>query len=196
MPINHSPQSTMPAPITPRLPDFAEEARLSALRNLRLLDTAPSKAFDRITRIASRLLRAPIPSISLLDRDRQYFKSRVGFDMTEAPREHAPRNWTICGEQMHVIPDQLEDARFGHTPIVRSGGMRAYPGAPLITRTDHTHATQCVMDTQPHNFDDDEVAVLAELAAMVMADRAAKQHRPHPPGQRLSERVSTDRRRR
>jgi EAL domain-containing protein (putative c-di-GMP-specific phosphodiesterase class I)/GGDEF domain-containing protein len=169
MPINHSLQSTMPAPIPPRLPAFAEEARLSALRDLRLLDTAPSKAFDRITRLASRLLRTPVSSISLLDRDRQYFKSRVGFDLSEAPREHAPCNWTIGAEQVYVIPDLLEDARFGHTPIVRSGGMRAYAGAPLITRSGHSLGTLCVMDTQPRNFDDDEVAMLAELAAMVMA---------------------------
>ncbi|NYE60797.1 EAL domain-containing protein (putative c-di-GMP-specific phosphodiesterase class I)/GGDEF domain-containing protein [Duganella sp. 1224] len=150
-------------------PHFNEEARLGALRSLRLLDTAPSKAFDRITRIASRLLRVPISSISLLDRDRQYFKSRVGFDLVEAPREDAPCNWTIRGERVCVIPDLLHDERFGHTPLVRRGGMRAYAGAPLITRTGHSLGTLCVMDTQPRRFDDDEVAVLAELAAMVMA---------------------------
>lgn len=146
-----------------------EDARLAALRNLNLLDTPPAKAFDRITRMASRLLRVPISSISLLDRERQYFKSRVGFDLMEAPREHAPCNWTIRADGVYTVPDMLADERFGATPIVQDGGIRAYAGAPLVTRTGYSVGTLCVMDTRPRTFDADEVEVLVELAEMVMA---------------------------
>jgi EAL domain-containing protein (putative c-di-GMP-specific phosphodiesterase class I)/GGDEF domain-containing protein len=145
-----------------------ENARLAALRNLHLLDTAPSVAFDRITRLASRLLRAPVSSISLLESDRQYFKSPVGFDLMEAPRERAPCNWAIRSDRVYTVPDMLEDERFGQTPMVRQGGIRSYAGAPLVTRAGYSLGTLCVMDTRPRTFSDDEVGVLSDLAAMVM----------------------------
>ena len=146
-----------------------EGARLAALRNLHLLDTPPSQAFDRITRMASRLLRVPISSISLLDSDRLYFKSSVGFDLMEAPREHAPCNWTICSDTVYTVPDMLADNRFSHTPMVRQGGIRSYAGAPLITRTGYSVGTLCVMDRQPRAFDAADIDVLVDLAEMVLA---------------------------
>jgi EAL domain-containing protein (putative c-di-GMP-specific phosphodiesterase class I)/GGDEF domain-containing protein len=145
-----------------------EEARLTALRHLHLLDTPPTEAFDRITRMASRLLRVPVSSISLSDRDRQYFKSRVGFDLMEAPREQAPCNWAIRSDAVYTVPNMLEDERFGHTAMVRHGGIRSYAGAPLITRTGYSLGTLCVMDVQPRTFSADEVELLADLAEMVM----------------------------
>jgi EAL domain-containing protein (putative c-di-GMP-specific phosphodiesterase class I)/GGDEF domain-containing protein len=146
-----------------------EDARLTALRHLHLLDTAPTEAFDRITRMASRLLRVPVSSISLSDRDRQYFKSRVGFDLMEAPREEAPCNWAIRSDAVYTVPNMLEDERFGNTAMVRHGGIRSYAGAPLITRTGYSLGTLCVMDIQPRIFSTDEVELLADLAEMVMS---------------------------
>jgi GAF domain-containing protein len=134
-----------------------EDARLTALRHLHLLDTAPTEAFDRITRMASRLLRVPVSSISLSDRDRQYIKSRVGFDLMEAPREEAPCNWAIRSDAVYTVPNMLEDERFGNTAMVRHGGIRSYAGAPLITRTGYSLGTLCVMDIQPRIFSTDEV---------------------------------------
>ena len=81
-----------------------EEARLAALRNLHLLDTAPNEAYDRITRMTSRLLRVPVSSISLSDRHRQFFKSRVGFDLAEAPREQTPCHWALRSEASTPCP--------------------------------------------------------------------------------------------
>jgi EAL domain-containing protein (putative c-di-GMP-specific phosphodiesterase class I) len=145
-----------------------EEARLAALRNLHLLDTPPTEAFDRITRMASRLLRVPISSISLIDGERQVFKSRVGFDLVEAPREDAPCNWAMNANDVYTVPDMLGDDRFGDTPLVKNAGFRAYAGAPLVTRTGFSLGTLCVMDTRPRRFSEDDVAVLADLADMVM----------------------------
>ena len=146
-----------------------EEARLAALHNLRLLDTAPNEAYDRITRMASRLLRVPVSSISLSDRHRQFFKSRVGFDLTEAPREQTPCHWAFQSDGVYTVPDLLADERFGHTDIVQQGGMRAYAGAPLVTRTGYSLGTLCVIDNRPRTFSAEETALLADLAEMVMS---------------------------
>jgi EAL domain-containing protein (putative c-di-GMP-specific phosphodiesterase class I)/GGDEF domain-containing protein len=146
-----------------------EEARVSALHNLRLLDSAPTKAFDRITRIASQLLQVPISSISLMDKDRQVFKSRVGFDLLEAPRQHAPCHWALQSKVVYTVPDMLEDPRFSHTSIVRNGGIRSYAGAPLITRTGYSLGTLCVMDKRPRTFSECETVLLTDLADMAMS---------------------------
>jgi EAL domain-containing protein (putative c-di-GMP-specific phosphodiesterase class I)/GGDEF domain-containing protein len=146
----------------------SENARVAALRNLHLLDTAPSRAFDRITRLAGRLLRVPVSSISLVDSDRLYFKSRLGFDLVEAPRESAPCHWAIRSDQVYTVQDLLRDERFGDTPMVQHGGIRSYAGAPLVTRTGYSLGTLCVMDKHPRMFSDEEVEVLIDLAAMVM----------------------------
>lgn len=115
---------------------YSEEARLNALRNLNLLDTSPSESFDRLTRLASRLLDAPVSTISLTDNDRQWFKSRVGVDLTEIPREQAPCSYAIGGDDVFVVPDLLADPRFATSPLAQVG-IRFYAGAPLFTRQGH-----------------------------------------------------------
>jgi GAF domain-containing protein len=109
-----------------------EEARLNALRNLRLLDSAPSDSFDRLTRLASQLLAAPVSTISLTDRDRQWFKSKVGVDLIEIPREQAPCAYAIEGRGVFVVPDLKADPRFVGSPLAQAG-IRFYAGAPLFT---------------------------------------------------------------
>jgi EAL domain-containing protein (putative c-di-GMP-specific phosphodiesterase class I)/GAF domain-containing protein len=145
-----------------------EEARLNALRNLQLLDTAPSESFDRITRMASRLLGAPVSTISLTDHDRQWFKSRVGVDLAEIPRAEAPCNYAIHSDEVFVVPDMLEDGRF-KTSLLAQAGIRFYAGAPLITRSGYGLGTLCVVDDKPRSMGEDEQRVLIDLAAMVMA---------------------------
>jgi EAL domain-containing protein (putative c-di-GMP-specific phosphodiesterase class I)/GGDEF domain-containing protein len=145
-----------------------EEARLNALRNLQLLDTAPSESFDRITRMASRLLGAPVSTISLTDHDRQWFKSRVGVDLAEIPRAEAPCTYAIHDDEVFVVPDLLEDTRF-NTSLLARAGIRFYAGAPLITRSGYGLGTLCVIDDKPRRMNEDEQRVLIDLAAMVMA---------------------------
>lgn len=144
-----------------------EEARQNALRDLRLLDTSPSESFDRITRLAGRLLSAPVSTISLTDHDRQWFKSRFGADLAEIPRAEAPCNYAIHKDEVFVVPDMLKDDRFKNSLLARAG-IRFYAGAPLITRTGYALGTLCVLDDKPRNVTEDEQRVLVDLAAMVM----------------------------
>ena len=145
-----------------------EEARLNALRDLRLLDSPPSESFDRLTRLASRLLDAPVSTISLTDRDRQWFKSKVGVDLTEIPREQAPCAYAIEGDGVFVVPDLNEDERFVGSPLAQSG-IRFYAGAPLFTRQGHGLGTLCVVDEVARDLREGEGEVLRDLANMVMS---------------------------
>lgn len=145
-----------------------EEARLNALRDLRLLDSPPSDSFDRLTRLASQLLAAPVSTISLTDSDRQWFKSKVGVDLTEIPREQAPCAYAIEGDGVFVVPDLSVDPRFIGSPLVQSG-IRFYAGAPLFTREGHGLGTLCVVDDKARNLREGEEQVLLDLAGMVMS---------------------------
>ena len=145
-----------------------EAARINALRDLKLLDTPPGENFDRLTRMASRLLGAPVSTISLTDRDRQWFKSRVGVDLAEIPRDQAPCHYAIKGTDVLVIDDLLEDDRFKASPLAEAG-IRFYAGAPLITRAGFGLGTICIVDTVPRSIGDEERRTLRDLAGMVMA---------------------------
>jgi EAL domain-containing protein (putative c-di-GMP-specific phosphodiesterase class I) len=144
-----------------------EQARLNALRDLGLLDTPPSESFDRITRLAGRLMGAPVSTISLTDGDRQWFKSRFGVELAEIPRGDAPCHYAIGRDEVFVVPDLLEDPRFRDSLLARAG-MRFYAGAPLITRSGYGLGTLCVVDAAPRAIGVEECRVLADLAAMVM----------------------------
>ncbi|QJQ97136.1 sensor domain-containing phosphodiesterase [Halomonas sp. PA5] len=145
-----------------------EQERLFALRQLNLLDTAPSESFDRITRMASQLFGMPIAAVSLTDENRQWFKSRVGVDHWEIPRETAPCADVCDSSQMLVIPDLLASNCYRNSYLAKSG-IRFYAGAPLMTREGHTLGAMCVLDTQPREVSEQEQATLRDLAAMVMA---------------------------
>ncbi len=144
-----------------------EEARQNALRHLRLIDTAPSEAFDRITRLASRLIGAPVSTISLTDNDRQWFKSKVGTDLVQIPRSEAPCHYAIQKDEIFVIPDLALDERFKDTHLGRAG-IRFYAGAPLVTRSGYGLGTLCVLDDKPRAITEEEKHLLVDLAAMVM----------------------------
>ena len=145
-----------------------EAARLNALRDLKILDTSPSESFDRLTRMASRLLGAPVSAISLTDHDRQWFKSRVGVDLQEIPREQAPCSYAIQGSGVFVVPDLLEDERFRTSPLAKAG-IRFYAGAPLVTRAGFGLGAMTVIDDKPRQIGAGERRTLQDLAGMVMA---------------------------
>lgn len=148
--------------------NYNEAARLNALRDLKLLDTPPSESFDRLTRMASRLLGTPVSAISLTDGDRQWFKSRVGVDVQEIPREQAPCSYAIKGSEVFVVPDLLEDERFRTSPLAKAG-IRFYAGAPLITRAGFGLGAITVIDDEPRQIGVEEQRTLQDLAGMVMA---------------------------
>ncbi|CAN7206731.1 EAL domain-containing protein [Pseudoduganella sp. LjRoot289] len=145
-----------------------EAKRLDALYKLNLLDTPPSEAFDRITRMAARLFKLPIAAVSLTDMDRQWFKSRVGVEHCSIPRLKAPCAEVADSGGVLVIPDLLEDACFRDSGLAASG-VRYYAGAPLTTADGHCLGAMCVLGLEPRVTTAEEMADLADLAAMVMS---------------------------
>lgn len=153
----------------PACPGVPQEARrLQALHELNLLDTAPSDAFDRITRMAARLFDLPVAAVSLTDTDRQWFKSRIGIGRTQIPRLPTPCTIVTESEAVLVVEDMLLHPELG-TSLLANDGIRFYAGAPLITRDGYCLGAMCVLGTVPRTAGEDEIAMLKDMAAMVMA---------------------------
>ena len=132
-----------------------ELARLEALHALRLLDTPPEPRFDRLTRLAASLFDVPTALISLIDTDRQWFKSRYGMDQCETPREDAFCNVAIRlpPASLMVVEDATKDARFADNPHVTGPDhVRFYAGAVLTTSDGHNLGTLCLVDSEPRDF--------------------------------------------
>jgi EAL domain-containing protein (putative c-di-GMP-specific phosphodiesterase class I)/GGDEF domain-containing protein len=146
----------------------SEADRLDALHRLNLLDTPPSEAFDRITRMAAQLFQLPIAAVSLTDSDRQWFKSRVGVEHTSIPRMKAPCGQVADESDMLVIEDLQADEHYRDSPLA-AGGVRFYAGAPLLTQDGYCLGAMCVLGTTPRVITDAESAALRDLAAMAMA---------------------------
>jgi GAF domain-containing protein len=135
-----------------------------------VLDTLPEAGFDALTRRAADSFDVPIALISLIDDRRQWFKSRVGLDALETPREDAFCFHAIQapGDVM-VVRDATQDARFAANPLVTGDpGIRFYAGAPLVTRAGHALGTLCVIDRRPRTLTHDQVEQLRALAAQVV----------------------------
>ena len=133
-----------------RLPDY-ETDRVQALADYRLLDTLPDALFDGITAIAAQVAGVPISLISLVDRDRQWFKSNYGLPgVNETPRDVAFCSHAILQSQPFIVPDALNDSRFADNPLVSADPkIRFYAGIPLINRRGHGVGTLCVIDRVP-----------------------------------------------
>ncbi len=157
----------------PQLPEN-EPHRLQALHALGILDTAPEERFDRLTRMARRLFQVPIALVSLVDEDRQWFKSACGLDVPETPRDVSFCGHAILGEDLFIVPDAARDPRFADNPLVcRSPYVRFYAGCPLRALSGHRVGTLCVIDRQPRSFGADDEETLRDLARMVERELAA-----------------------
>ena len=151
----------------PRIPDD-ESQRLDALRACAVLDTPPEARFDRLTWLAARLFDVPIALVSLIDAERQWFKSRVGLDATQTGRDISFCGHAILSPEILEIPDALLDARFADNPLVTGApGIRFYAGAPLRVGGDHLVGTLCLIDTRPRQLDDAQRQSLRDLADCV-----------------------------
>ena len=151
------------------LPDNEEE-RLVALQEYQLLDTPPEQSFERLTGLASRLFNVPIVLISLIERERQFFKSHIGLDICETSREVSFCTHAIMRDDVLVVPDATKDQRFSTNPLVLGPPfIRFYAGKPLVTPSGMKLGTVCLIDTKPRfSFNDDDRKHLSDIASLVM----------------------------
>jgi diguanylate cyclase (GGDEF)-like protein len=153
-----------------QIPDIPidEARRLTALHATRLLGSAPEEAFDRITRMAARLLHAPTALVSLVDKDVQWFKSRCGFEASETPRDISFCGHAILDHEPLVVGDATLDPRFRDNPLVTGEPhVRFYVGVQLYSVDRLPIGTLCVLDRVPRQLDPDELDILRDLARMV-----------------------------
>jgi len=145
-----------------------EPRRTAALRQLHILDTAPEERFDRLTRLACHLFDVPIAAVTLIDTDRQWFKSCQGLPVREVSREVALCAHTILSGEPMVVPDVLLDSRFAENPVViGEPHVRFYAGYPLATRDDSRVGTLCLIDFRPRQLGEADLQALKDLATLV-----------------------------
>ncbi len=152
----------MPKPPKPE----NEGARLAALYSLHVLDTQPEERYDRITRLAARLLDVPIVLVSLVDANREWFKSCQGMTTREGSRDQSFCGYTILDDAPLIIPDATLDPRFVDNPQVVSEGIRFYAGIPLKGPNDQNIGTFCIKDHAPRQITEEQLQSLHDLAAM------------------------------
>ncbi len=149
--------------------------RLAELRATALLDSPTEEAFDRLTRLASKLLQAPISTVTLVDADRQFYLSCTGIPEPLASARETPMEMSFCkhtvvlGEPL-IIPDTRGHPIVGDNPAIEGFGVQAYAGIPLLTPSGHALGTLCVMDFVPRQWTEDQVSSLTDLAAAVSTE--------------------------
>jgi diguanylate cyclase (GGDEF)-like protein/PAS domain S-box-containing protein len=153
-----------PAPI----PD-TETLRLATLASYSVMDSPPEDAFDDFTQLASQLLGAPIALISLLDESRQWFKSKVGLDADETPRDWAFCSHAILQPDVMIVEDAKRDVRFAGNPlVVGEPHIRFYAGCPLVSSDGHALGTLCVIDHEPRKLSEAQVGTLRRLGRQLV----------------------------
>jgi GAF domain-containing protein len=146
-----------------------EAERLAALRSYDVLDTPAEVRFDEITRLAAYVCNVPIAMVSLVDHDRQWFKSKVGVDASESPRDTAFCAHAILFDELLIVEDAERDPRFADNPLVVGGPrVRFYAGAPLVVDGGHRLGTLCAIDDRPRSLDERQRESLGSLARHVV----------------------------
>jgi GAF domain len=145
-----------------------ESERLNALRQLKYLDKPSRASFDRVTRLAAKILNVPIALVSLVDEDRQWFLSRFGIEATETPRDVSFCAHAVFEQKLLIVPDTASDDRFAGNPlVVGDPQIRAYAGVPVYTSEGYAIGTLCVVDNKPRLFGETDVKALQDLALII-----------------------------
>jgi diguanylate cyclase (GGDEF)-like protein len=146
-----------------------EEARLQALYRYEILDTQPEEAFDRITRLAKTVLDVPVVMVSLIDKHRQWFKSRQGIAVAETPRDISFCTHTIRSTRPFIVPDTHADPRFAQSPlVVGEPYVRFYVGVPLQSRDGYNIGALCAIDTKVRTLSPEKIGLLQDLGHLVV----------------------------
>jgi len=146
-----------------------EEDRLKALHELEILDTEAEESFDDLTRLAVYICKTPIALITLIDSDRQWFKSRIDLPETETSRDISFCAHAILQPGPFLVPDALDDERFRTNPLVISEPkIRFYAGAPLTTKEGFNLGTLCVIDREPRTLNREQISALKTLSNQVV----------------------------
>ncbi len=154
--------------LAPRPPE--EVQRLATLYDLGILDTPQEKDYDDIVTLASGVCGVPVSLVSLVDADRQWYKAKVGTDVTETPRDLSFCSHAILGRDLLLVPDARRDPRFAdHPDVVADPGVRFYAGAPLVTSDGYALGTLCVVDGRPRQLTVEQLRALRALARQVTA---------------------------
>lgn len=153
--------------LSPAIP-ANERQRLETLRDLKLLDTPAEERFDRVTRLAKQVFGTPIALVSLVDADRQWFKSRQGLDAEETPRNISFCGHAILDDKILVVNDATNDQRFCDNPLVCGDpNIRFYAGYPLSAPDGSRIGTLCIIDRKPRDVSNEQLQLLRELGRMV-----------------------------
>jgi len=154
---------------------ISEKSRIATLRLLNILDTEPEERFDRLTRMAKKLFSVPIAQVTLVDSERQWFKSSVGVEALETPRDVSFCAHAILGEGIMLVPDARDDERFSDNPLVLGDpNIRFYAGCPLKVGKENL-GTLCLIDDRPREFGEEEQQLLRDLAEMAERELNAVQ---------------------
>lgn len=153
-----------------------EDSRVDTLHALNILDTLPEERFDRLTRLAKRMFSVPIALVSLVDEDRQWFKSRQGLNVSQTPRDISFCGHAILADDIFLIADTKADARFRDNPlVVDEPNIRFYAGCPLKAANGSRLGTLCLIDRVPRNLCEEDLGALRDLAHMAEQELAAVQ---------------------
>ena len=153
-----------------------EETRLKALRSLDILDSPTEERFDRIARMAKRIFDVPIVLVGFIDKDRHWFKSRIGLNLDEEPRETSFCNHSILCDEAFIVSDATLDERFANNPLVTGEpNIRFYAGYPLKLNDGSKIGTFCIIDKKPRHLNSDDIATLSDLAMLIEREIAAIQ---------------------
>jgi GAF domain-containing protein len=160
---------------------LAEPGRLAALRSADLLDTPPEEPFDRLARLAAKVVNAPVALVTAVDRDRQYFKSCLGLPEPWATRRETPLSHSFCqhvvaAREPVIVSDARKDERLLDNLAITELGVIAYLGVPLITRDGHAVGTLCVIDHEPRIWTSDEIDLIKDIAAAVVTEISLREH--------------------